>query len=180
MVTRLLVAVRRVTIMILLLGFSLALAAGVQAQPRSGPGLDLRVHEFIASVDSFGPAGVARFLPTRGDLLYRRTIHSAEGTQSGVWRFPAPALSVALAAGGPLWASFDMQHEAQPVGLFAHQVKLRAGRWRRVRGTRFVPPGADALSPIYVEWRQEGTNWMIAELGDELFTPSARLPAWCC
>ena len=180
MVARLLVLVHWVPIMILLSGSAFAPTPRIEAQPRSGPALEVRVHEFIAAVDTLGPAGIARFFPTTGDVMYRRTIHTAEGTQTGVWRFPAPEVAVALASGGPLWASFKIQPEAQPIGLFEHQVKLRAGRWRRVRGTRFVPPGADASSPIYVEWRQEGTNWVIAEFGDELFTSSARLPAWCC
>jgi hypothetical protein len=180
LVTRLLLAFRWVTIIISLSGLTLPSVPSVQAQIRPGPALDLRVHEFIASVDTLEPAGIVHFFPTTGDVVYRRTIHTAEGTQTGVWRFPATEVLVALASGGPLWESFEIQPEAQPVGLFEHQVKLRAGRWRRVRGTRFVPPGADASSPIYVEWRQEGTNWVIAEFGDELFTPSARRPAWCC
>ncbi len=180
MVTRLLAAVRGAALMIVLSGLPPAPAPCLQAQARPGPALDARVHEFIASVDTLEPAGIVRFFPTTGDVKYRRTIHTAEGTQTGVWRFPAPEVPVALSSDGPLWASFEIQPEAQPVGLFEHQVKLRPGRWRRVRGTRFVPPGADALSPIYVEWRQEGTKWVIAEFGDELFTPSARLPAWCC
>ena len=178
MLTRLLVAVRWATMMILVSGLPLPPVPGVQAQPR--PGLDERMHEFIVSVDRLGPEGLVRYFPTTGDVMYRRTTHTAEETRAGVWRFPASEVSGALAAYGPLWESFEMQYEAQPVGLFAHQVKLRAGRWRRVRGTRFVPPGADASSPIYVEWRQEGTNWVIAEFGDELFAPPARLPAWCC
>lgn len=180
MVTRLLVAARWATMMILLSGLPSALAVGVQAQPQAGPALEVRMHDFIASVDTLGLAGIVRFFPATGDMMYRRTIHTAERTQTGVWRFPASEIPGALARHGPLWASFEIQPEAQPIGLFEHQVKLRAGRWRRVRGTRFVPPGADASSPIYVEWRQEGTNWAIAGFGDELFTPSARLPTWCC
>ncbi len=180
MVTRLLAAVQWAPMMTLLCGLHLAAVSSIQAQARPSPSLDVRLHEFITYVDTAGSTGVARFFPTTGDVIYRRTIHTAEGTQTGIWRFPAPEVPVALASGGPLWASFEIQPEAQPVGLLEHQVKLRAGRWRRVQGTRFVPPGADASSPIYVEWRQEGTNWVIAEFGDELFTSSARLPAWCC
>jgi hypothetical protein len=36
-----------------------------------------------------------------------------------------------------------------------------------VRGNRFVPPGASARSPVFVEWRREGGEWVISRFGDE-------------
>ena len=47
-------------------------------------------------------------------------------------------------------------------------VVLRPGRWRRVGGNRFVPPGAPASSPIFVEWRREGDAWVVAAAGASL------------
>ena len=38
--------------------------------------------------------------------------------------------------------------------------------WRRVRGTRFVPPGEPASSPVFVEWRREDGRWVVSSFGD--------------
>jgi hypothetical protein len=78
-----------------------------------------------------------------------------------------------------VWASFEIQVESQPIGLFAHQVMHRGTGWRRVRGNRFVPPGASASSAIFVEWRREGDRWVVSAFGDETF-PSGKTPPWCC
>lgn len=42
-------------------------------------------------------------------------------------------------------------------------------RWRRVRGNRFVPPGAPDRSPVFVEWRRENGEWVISAFGDERY-----------
>ncbi len=39
--------------------------------------------------------------------------------------------------------------------------------WRRVGGKRFVPPGASARSPVFVEWRREHGRWVVSAFGDE-------------
>lgn len=78
---------------------------------------------------------------------------------------------------GPLYASFVFQFEGQPMGLLTHQVMVRKGPWRSVGESRFVPPDADPASPAFVEWRREGENWVISQLGDETFV-DVPLPAW--
>jgi hypothetical protein len=69
------------------------------------------------------------------------------------------------------------QPQAQTIGLFAHQVMMRGVEWRRVSGTRFVPPGETAASAIFVEWRREGSKWVVSSFGDESFS-RLPLPPW--
>jgi hypothetical protein len=38
--------------------------------------------------------------------------------------------------------------------------------WRRVRGSRFVPAGESAASPVFVEWRREDGAWVVSAFGD--------------
>lgn len=143
-------------------------------------GLEKRMADFISAFDSLPPERFVSFFPKSDDFTYTRTVH---GDGGGVrkWRFPATQAGEALAGSDrPLWASFTVQFEAQPIGLFAHQVLERPGRWVRIYGTRYVPPGSGAASPIYVEWRREGAEWVISEFGDEIFPHSVPLPRWCC
>ncbi|HEX9939091.1 MAG TPA: hypothetical protein VGB15_18255 [Longimicrobium sp.] len=73
----------------------------------------------------------------------------------------------------------NLQFESQPVGLLVHQVLCRGVAWRPVSPTRFVPPGAGASSPTFVEWRREGGRWVIAAFGEETFARDP-LPEWVC
>jgi len=36
--------------------------------------------------------------------------------------------------------------------------------WGRVWGERFVPPGSEITSPVYVRWRKEGSGWVVDEI----------------
>lgn len=58
--------------------------------------------------------------------------------------------------------------EALGVGSFAFMAKEHGIHWQRVGAARFVPPGRDATSPTFVEWRRTGTRWEIAAFGDEV------------
>lgn len=141
-------------------------------------GLERRVQEFVSAVDTLGPHALTSFFPSAGGVTYRRSVHTLDGTRVGVWYIPASDIPTAL--DGPLAESFDMNYESQPIGLFEHQVKLRRGPWQRVSSYRFVPPGGNATSPIYVDWRREGSTWVISEFGDEVYIDKRSLPAWCC
>jgi hypothetical protein len=132
---------------------------------------------FLASFDSINAADFAEFFPRTGHAVYRHTRHTVRGSEVVVRTFPAAEIPAALQYSRPLWASFQFQFEEQPVGLLTQQVMLRTGRWGRVGEFRFVPPGADADSPTYVEWRREGQNWVISEYGDETFV-DVPLPSW--
>lgn len=138
--------------------------------------LHVRMQSFLAVMDTIGPAGLADFFPRTGEFTYRRTTYNGNDTVRSEWRFPASDVVRAL-NDGPLWETFEVQWEGQRLGLFADQARRRRGCWRRSANRRFVPPGADATSAIYVDWRLEGSTWVISELADEVFA-SEPLPAW--
>jgi hypothetical protein len=131
---------------------------------------------------AFLKAGARRieFLPGHGIFTYYLTSHTPARNVRGAWRFAATDVAEAAAAGGPLHGVFAIRYEGQPVGRLAHQILHRGTRWRRVRGNRFVPPGAAASSPAFVEWRREGDRWVVSAIGDEAFAPGVSLPQWCC
>ena len=170
---------------VILAAISLAVAASTAAaqDPRAGAAgpaesLAARNAAFLATVRDRGAAEIAAFFPRSGEVRYLHTQHEKVGDRAGAWRFPADGVRRAI-ENGPLRDSFQIQVERQPIGLFAHQVMIRGVGWRRVGGTRFVPPGARAASPTFVEWRREGTRWVVSAFGDETFG-SAPLPPWCC
>jgi hypothetical protein len=127
--------------------------------------LAARNRGFLAAVNA-GPEGILEFFPSEGPFTYVHTVHQETGDRRGVWRFPARQAEEAIRK-GPLWASFELQMESQPIGLFAHQVMMRGTKWRRVSPTRFVPSGETATSGIFVEWRREGSRWVVSSFGDE-------------
>lgn len=120
------------------------------------------------------------FLPRTGLFSYHLTTHSPGRSTTGTWRFSAAGLEEAARVTGPLFEVLDIDYEGQPIGRLAHQVMHRGTAWRRVYGNRFVPPGAPASSPVFVEWRRERGTWVVSAIGDEAFTDGVPLPEWCC
>lgn len=141
--------------------------------------LERRMSSFLRAVRRHRADSIAAFFPKAGDWTYLHTRHREGGSHVGVWRFRGGEAPQAIRYRGPLWESFELQPEGQPIGLFAHQVLHRGTAWRRVRGARFVPPGASASSDIFVEWRREDGEWVVSAFGDESFK-GGPLPAWCC
>ena len=160
-----------------------ALLANVPVTKTVAPGrndaasLDRRMARFLASFDSIGAKDFVEFFPRTGEVVYQHTSHTPDGSAITVRRFGAAEIPGALRYPGPLYASFVFQFEGQPMGLLTHQVMVRKGPWRRVGESRFVPPDANPASPAFVEWRREGENWVISQLGDETFV-DVPLPAW--
>lgn len=140
--------------------------------------LDQRTRAFLEAVRHGVADSTAVFFPSSGDLSYVHTSHRADVDRPGVWRFSVADAQQAIRR-GPLYRVFSINYHRQPIGLFAHQVMNRGTEWRRVRGNRYVPPGASASSAVFVEWRREGDAWVVSSFGDESF-PNGRLPAWCC
>lgn len=140
--------------------------------------LDQRMRAFLESVRHGGADTAAAYFPSSGDWSYVHTSHRDDGDRVGVWRFPSAQAQQAIRR-GPLRKVFSIDYHGQQIGLFAHQVMNRGTEWRRVRGNRYVPPGASASSPVFVEWRREGDAWVVSSFGDESF-PNGRLPEWCC
>jgi len=149
------------------------------ARAESVATLEDRTGAFLRAVRRTDADSIAAFFPRAGDWTYVHTAHHRDGERVGVRRFRGSESLAAIQLRGPVWASFEIQYESQPIGLFAHQVMHRGTAWRRVRGNRFVPPGASASSAIFVEWRREGDRWVVSAFGDESF-PSGRTPPWCC
>lgn len=144
---------------------------------RTAAELRQRTDGFLATVRRQRPDSIAEYFPAQGDFVWYNTSHVPGWEHVGVWRFPAEQALEAIRR-GPLLPSFDLNPHAQPIGLFTHQLILRGSNWRRVGRSRFVPPGAPASSPTFVEWRREGDRWVISSFGDELFAPP--FPSWCC
>ncbi|MFL5382753.1 MAG: hypothetical protein ACJ8GN_09595 [Longimicrobiaceae bacterium] len=161
-------------------------AAGQRPAPLSAAeaaSLQVRMREFLAAVDREASTALVRFFPRAGALTWVHTLHADDRKRVSVWRFPPADLPRAL-KDGPLWPSFGLQPEGQPIGLFYHQVMTRKAfsrhkGWRRVRGTRFVPPGEPETAGLFVQWRREGDEWVVAAYGDERFR-GGKLPEWCC
>lgn len=122
---------------------------------------------------------IREFFPRTGDWTYVHTSHEADGDRRGIWKFPGAETRRVIDHAGPIPRVFTINPEGQPIGLLVHQVMLRGAEWRRVAGNRYVPPGASARSPTFIEWRREGDTWVVSALGDESF-PGGDVPSWCC
>ncbi len=143
-----------------------ATAAGAQGRdetPRA------RMDAFLASLMAEGKMEPYEYFPARGSWSWINT----RAGRVGVHRFPSSETRRALESFCPLYDSFMFQPEGQPMGgLIGHVLENGSG-WRRVRGTRFVPPGKPASSPTFVEWRREDGRWVVSAFGDE--SPRGRL-----
>lgn len=152
---------------------ALPLAAQTESRtPAAGAPLDARMQAFLEEVEDFPNTGLVEFFPRRGDWTWFQTLRDSGGTVRGVgiWRFPGAETLRAIGEGGPACESFEgVTGEAGPwEGRLGVQA-MRPGRWRRLRGNRFVPPGESARSPVFVEWRREDGAWVISAVGDEDF-----------
>lgn len=172
--------------LILLLAGSLAAAAQITAQtgtPAAAATLDARMQAFLREVEETPNTGLVSYFPRRGDWTRVQTIRDDERgspPRLGVWRFPGGATARAIGMDGPVCDSFDgIRGEFGPFeGRLGMHAMLNPGIWRRVRGNRFVPPGASDRSTVFVEWRREDGEWVVSAFGDEgiLYTPRVQEP----
>lgn len=151
------------------------------APPVAGQaGLGGRMQAFLREVEERPNTGLVAFFPRRGDWTWVQTLRDERGggSRTGIWRFPGAETQRAIGVGGPVCDSFDQGGgESGPwEGRLGMQAMLSRGPWRRVRGTRFVPPGADERSPVWVEWRREDGEWVVSAFGDENFLYTPRPP----
>jgi hypothetical protein len=158
-----------------------ALPLGAQTESRApaaaGAPLGARMEAFLREVEESPNTGLGAYFPRRGDWTWVQTLRDDGGgpERTGIWRFPAAETQRAIGADGPVCDSF---HEGGGgsgpwEGRFGMYARFHEGRWRRVRGNRFVPPGAGASSRWFVEWRREDGQWVVSAFGDEsfLYTP---------
>jgi len=145
----------------------------------SGPPASLvaRNHAFLEEVRYHDLPRLGAFFPESGSLTYVHVDHLSRGDSVSIKVF-SPSEARAALERGPLWDAFIVQYEEQVVGLLGHQVQVRGSRWQWVSGTRFVPPGAEASSPAFVEWRREGRRWVLSAFGDEAFGDGSAGPVW--
>lgn len=135
--------------------------------------LAARMQAFLAEVEDEPNTELAAYFPRHGDWTWVQTARDynrgGRVAAVGIWRFPGAETVRAIGAGGPACMSFDgPRGEFGPVeGRLGMQAKMYEGPWRRVRGNRFVPPGESARSPVFVEWRREGGQWVVSAFGDE-------------
>jgi hypothetical protein len=161
----------------LLVAVSLVLAASpARAQDND---LAARMRAFVREIQVTPNDGLAAYLPRRGDWTRVQTIglwraRRRVGERVGVWRFPGAETVRVIGEGGPACGSFDTS--VGGVGPFegwlGMQMRMNPQPWRRVRGNRFVPRGASADSPVFVEWRREDGAWVVSAYGEEGFSES--------
>lgn len=158
---------------ILLVACSLAAAPPVAAQtgtPAASATLDARMQALLDEMGEGSTERVAAFFPRRGDWAWVTTRAARPPGQdgTGIWRFPGAETARALAPGGPVCRSFAPGGgELGPAeGALRMHVGDHPSGWRRVRGNRFVPPGAGAGSPVFVQWRREEGAWVVAAFGE--------------
>jgi hypothetical protein len=144
-------------------------ALGAQSAPAANSAtLREQARAFLQSVAMQDLPAIAEFLPREGDFTYVTTIHDRGGDRRSVWKFAAAERQQAIAH-EPLSDAFTINYEAQPVGLFGHEVQMNGTTWKRVSATRFVPPGATIRSRVFVEFRREGTRWVVSRFGDQAY-----------
>lgn len=156
-----------------LLSKRLAKESDVAAEARAG--LAARNAAFLDAAEVFDVDSMLSFFSRSNDFTYTFTFHHRNGDSIAVWRFPAAEAKRAIE--GPLRARLDDDGEFLGIGTFASALAFTLSDWRRVGESRFVPPRADAASGTYVEWRREGSQWVVAAFGDEGFEEGME-PAW--
>lgn len=151
--------------------FSLAalpLAAQTEARPvaASESALAARMQAFLRELEEGPRDRVAAFFPRRGDWSWLK--RAPEGGRTGTWRFAGSETLRAMGPGGPLCSSFERGGgEVGPAtGSLQMHVTEHPSGWRRVGGNRFVPPGSGARSPVFVQWRREDGEWVVAAFGE--------------
>lgn len=148
----------------------LLVLAALPADAQAPDGLAARMRAFAAAAANAPNDSVAAFFPRRGDWTWVHTRQPADrrgAPRVGTWRFGGAQTLRAIGAGGPVCASFDGPGGfGPPEERLGMQTLMHRGPWRRVRGTRFVPAGESAASPVFVEWRREDGAWVVSAFGD--------------
>lgn len=137
--------------------------AALNAQVTTG--LDARNSAFLDAVELFDVDSMLTFFPREGEFTYTFTSRHSSGNTLGFWRFPASDARRAIE--GPLRLSLTPEDGMYGIGSFVSALSATHSNWRRVGRSRFVPPEAPSTSPTYVEWRREGSRWVVAAFGDE-------------
>lgn len=138
--------------------------------------LEARNRAFLNAMEVFDVDSVLTFFPRDRDFTYTFTYHHPAGDSVSSWRFPA--VDARRAIEGPLRLSLDQQGHVLGVGTFASALAFTDPNWKRVRGSRFVPPAAVETSAVYVQWTREGSQWVVVAFGDEGYADPSMEPLW--
>ena len=160
--------------------FLIALASAAPLPLAAQAELRARMEAFLREIPDVPNDEMAAFFPRRGDWTWVQTLREYRGDtrRTETWRFPGVETARVIGADGPACTSFDVGGgEFGPFeGRLGMHALMHRGPWRRVRGSRFVPPGAPAGSPVFVEWRREEGEWVVSAFGDEdVYFSSPRL-----
>jgi hypothetical protein len=173
---------RRMHVAALLLGVltiaALGRPAGAQAAP---PELRRRMDAFVTALVAMDSMErIASFFPRQAEWeLVRTPNRMAPGAAVERHRFAPGQTLAAISEGGSVCESFGgVSGEVEAYeGTLVSQAARADGRWsfsgrgdgpwRYVGRGRFVPPGAPALSSIYVQWIHERGAWVLERIGEE-------------
>lgn len=156
----------------------LAFRADLRAQPAhpEQDSLRARMAEFVLALpEDRSSERTRRFFPLSGAWQYKRTVHRSDGRDSAqTWTITVADAPLVFGYPStrrihPATESLEINYEAQRPGLLLYTIMNGATVWRLVGANRFVPLGASASSPTYVEWRREGDRWVISAFGDQWF-----------
>lgn len=157
-----------------LLAFAVPAAAQTAPDAAADTTLAGRMQAFVREFGETPNDGLVAYFPRRGDWTRVQTIgvwrgRTRVGQRMGVWRFPGAETARVIGADGPACGSFDTNVGGVGPweGLLGMQTLMNRQPWRLVRGSRFVPRGESAESPVFVEWRREDGAWVVSAYGEE-------------
>jgi len=161
---------------LLLLATLLGVTTPLQAQrtTHAPAGLRATMRAFHRALrNERGDTATRRWFPTTGSWSYTHTTHvPGRSDVVGRWIVPAGQTPVLFGFGKgvgptPIDDSFEVRYEGGGKDESLIEMFMRTSeRWRLVGGHRFVPRGAAASSPVFVEWRRENGRWVISAFGD--------------
>jgi hypothetical protein len=154
-----------------LLAASLLCALPAAARAQDAPaGLRQRMEAFARALREQEPmVRIASFFPRDSAWEFVETPdRKAPGAVVRHHRFEPDGTLRAISEGGPVCSSFGgVIGDVGPVETALVMQAMQSRRpWRYVGRLRFVPPGARAGAPNFVEWRRERGAWVVSRVGE--------------
>jgi len=161
----------RLSLRALLAASLLSLLPTVASTQNAPPELRRRMDAFTRALREMEPMErIASFFPRGSAWEFVETPNrKAPGAAVLRRRFDPASTLPAISEGGPICGSFGGVTGDVGAAETALVMQAMASRrpWRYLGRGRFVPPGASADSPGFVEWRREHGAWVIGRIGEE-------------